>query len=135
MSQHGENVAPVRKKVLRGTGRFTLKKIAQSILTTKNLEVTSADTVVQKADEFLFSTSRFMQFIYRIFLFLFEWGAFFFLNFERFSQLRPQARRRYINMWMNHKVGFVRNMFLLIRVLVISSFYDSKRSSSKIGFK
>lgn len=135
MSETQENVVPSHKKVLKGTARFTLKTIAQSILTKEDLKTTSADTVVEKADDFLSATSRFMQLIYKAFLFFFEWGAFFFLNFERFSQLSPQARKRYINIWMNHKAGFIRNTFLLVRVLVISSFYDNKRSSSKIGFK
>jgi hypothetical protein len=75
----------------------------------------------ERLRRFLAGASGLARFLFHLTLYAFDWTAFFFFGFERFSTLPLQVRKRYLRMWSR---GAGRQVYLLLRTLVLGVFYD-----------
>jgi len=79
-----------------------------------------------------------MRVLFRSALFLLEWGTLFLRTgsgrFEHFSRLPSAAKRRYVRLWMNHKVTIFRQLFALLRMLTLAAYYDDRAESARLGY-
>lgn len=118
--------------MLRGQCRTAMEVLIQSLFPdTKMGEMgPSLSRVLQKADDYLANTNRLSRLLFRFSLMFFDWAAFFYYRFERFSHMDERVRRRYISMWMNHKWAIFRNLFMFLRVVITVPYYDLATKSS-----
>jgi hypothetical protein len=125
------------RPVFQGAMRDTLLAILDTLLARDDQETLpgSRGWIVDRVNRILTSSSLMVRFGFQLVVFLFDWGAFFILGFERFTTLPMKVRKRYIRMWMRNKLGIVRNLFAMIRAVVLGVFYDSKRQERLLGYR
>lgn len=113
-----------------GRERLVFLHLARAILPGE--VVTPA--IVERADAFLASTQGIVRIFYRFALLLFEWGTFLFKtagSIDHFCHLTARGKARYLRFWMQHKGGLMRQIFSMLRILVMSSFYDDPGVSAR----
>lgn len=100
--------------------------------------VPQTQEMIARANASLARCSRFMRFFFRFALLAFEWGGVFLTTqtgrFEQFTQLPLRAKRRYARLWMTHKRVLMRQVFLFLKMIVLSSYYDDRTESARVGY-
>lgn len=113
-----------------GRERVVFLHLAQALLPGER--VTPA--IVDKAQAFLTHVQPIVRIFIRFALLLFEWGTFLFRtagSVEHFCLLSPRGKSRYIRFWTRHKFAAMRQIFMTLRVLVMTVFYDDPRNSAR----
>lgn len=90
--------------------------------------------IVDRANAFLSSTQLFVRVFFRFALLLFEWGTFLFKtagSIDHFCHLTSRGKTRYVRFWMQHKVGLMRQIYAMLRILVLTCFYDDPTVSAR----
>lgn len=127
------------RQVLLGRERIVFLRLAEALVPESERRLWGGSTadLLRRAEEHLARCQKTVRWLFRFSLLLFEWGTFFFRtssSWEHFCELHPRARRRYVRFWMNHKARVMRQIFLFLRTMVLSSFYDSDEVAHQIGF-
>lgn len=114
-----------------GRERLIFLRLAETMLPGKEIRPELAD----RARAWLSRAEGVVRLFFRFALLLFDWGTFLFRtagSIEHFCHLSPRGRARYIRYWTNHKIGAMRQIFYLLRMLVVTVYYDQPQISSRL---
>lgn len=121
--------------VLSGHERRIFHAFAEALI---DRPVPSMELLARRADDLLSRCSGMVRLFFRFSLLLLDWGTLFLRTnsgrFERFSRLPGAARRRYLRLWMNHKISLLRQIFLLHKMVALASYYDDRAEGARLGY-
>jgi hypothetical protein len=122
-----------------GREKIILAAVADTMLADEpGWTAASSREMAERADRFLRSCTGSMRWIVRLTLLAFEWGGLFLKTmdnrFEHFVRMPPRARRRYLRLWMNHRIPAIRDAAFLLKVMVYSFAYDPPGRARRFGF-
>lgn len=122
-------------QILSGRERAIFGALAEALL---DRPAFRADALAEHVRAILASSSPAMRLLFRAALFFLEWGTLFLRTgsgrFEHFSRLPWRARRRYLRLWMGHRLAPVRQLFLFLRLLILAARYDDRASARRVGY-
>lgn len=72
---------------------------------------------------------------FRLFLFSFEFLAIFSRKFRPFTKLDTTSKHKYIESWINTNSKYKKGIFVGIKKVIFSVFYDDKKVSYYIGYE
>ncbi|GEM_PF-6894587 len=113
-----------------GRERIIFLRLAEAVLPGEQIPPDLAD----RARVWLSRSEGIVRWFFRFALLLFEWGTFLFRtagSVEHFCLLSPRGKSRYVRFWMHHKVSAMRQVFYLLRMLVVTVYYDDPRVSAR----
>lgn len=113
-----------------GRERLIFLKLAEAMLPGERVTPELAD----RARRFLSRTQWVVRIFFRFAFLLFEWGTFLFRtagSIEHFCLLSPRGKTRYIRFWTHHKVSAMRQIFFLLRMLVVTTYYDDPNVAAR----
>lgn len=90
---------------------------------------------VERVERLLEASSRAVRFGFHVSLLIFDWTAFFFFGFERFSTLPLKVRRRYVRLWTRTGLAPMRHLFLALRTVALSAFFDEREHERAVGYR
>jgi hypothetical protein len=126
-------------KMLTNRERKILVHLAEVLLSQEHpTKEYIKNTFLLRIEQFLRCASKPVRFLFRAFLHIFDAAIFVFLvygKYERFCHISPRAKRRYVRAWMHSKIGFVRNLFLLVKLIVVAPFFGQESIWRSIGFE
>ena len=113
-----------------GRERLIFLRLAEVMLPGEKITPDLAD----RADLWLSRSEGIVRLFVRFSLLLFEWGTFLFRtagSVEHFCLLSQRGKARYMRFWAHHKVAVMRQIFTMLRMLVVSVHYDDPRVNAR----
>jgi hypothetical protein len=122
-------------QVLVGRERAIFGALAAALL---DRPAFRSDALAERVRAILASASPALRLLFRAALFLLEWGTLFLRTgsgrFEHFSRLPWRARRRYVRLWMSHRLAPARQLFFFLKLLVLAATYDERAAARRVGY-
>lgn len=121
--------------VLRPCEIPALSAFSETLIVKGNIaSKTSAEArVVERLDEGLGHLRPDTRFLFRVALFLFQWGALF-IYFRPFTRLNDGRRRRYFDRWYRLRFAPLRGLLRILEALCYVYYYSDPQVARDVGY-